>query len=253
MILTSHDPLVVESAAVHRVVKMRDGCWSSIMISHGAASKHPELASAARKRAPPRERSRAGMIFQPAIIALLLASIVSVAMLAAAAPFAIQVIRHWDIAQRQRAPTATGAAHLSVLDADGLRPGHAAGRPAAVRLQRRQDVGDVRRRHVRGRHAQRQCLRFPGADRPDGGLLSRRRLAGRQPRRHPRAGLPAGAHQVRRPAVAAAGGRRRVRSATANTSSASRPTSSLHAAAACFRRMPRACPATWRRCRRCRR
>ncbi len=37
------------------------------------------------------------MIFQPAIIALLLASIVSVAMLAAAAPFAIQVIRHWDI------------------------------------------------------------------------------------------------------------------------------------------------------------
>jgi hypothetical protein len=38
------------------------------------------------------------MIFQPAIIALLLASIVSVAMLAAAAPFAIQVIRHWDVA-----------------------------------------------------------------------------------------------------------------------------------------------------------
>lgn len=38
------------------------------------------------------------MIFQPAIIALLLASIVSVAMLAAAAPFAVQVIRHWDIA-----------------------------------------------------------------------------------------------------------------------------------------------------------
>ena len=37
------------------------------------------------------------MIFQPAIIALLLASIVSVAMLAAAAPFAVQVIRHWDI------------------------------------------------------------------------------------------------------------------------------------------------------------
>lgn len=38
------------------------------------------------------------MIFQPAIIALLLASAVSAAMLAAAAPFAIQVIRHWDIA-----------------------------------------------------------------------------------------------------------------------------------------------------------
>jgi len=37
------------------------------------------------------------MIFQPAIIALLLASIVSVAMLLAAAPFAVQVIRHWDI------------------------------------------------------------------------------------------------------------------------------------------------------------
>jgi hypothetical protein len=37
------------------------------------------------------------VIFQPAIIALLLASAVSVAMLAAAAPFAIQIIRHWDI------------------------------------------------------------------------------------------------------------------------------------------------------------
>lgn len=38
------------------------------------------------------------MIFQPAIIALLLASGVAVAMLAAAAPFAVQVIRRWDIA-----------------------------------------------------------------------------------------------------------------------------------------------------------
>jgi len=37
------------------------------------------------------------VIFQPAIIALLLASAVSVAMLAAAAPFAAQIIRHWDI------------------------------------------------------------------------------------------------------------------------------------------------------------
>ena len=38
------------------------------------------------------------MIFQPAIIALLLASGIAVAMLAAAAPFALQVIRRWDIA-----------------------------------------------------------------------------------------------------------------------------------------------------------
>jgi hypothetical protein len=38
------------------------------------------------------------VIFQPAIIALLLASVVSVAMLTAAVPFAVQVIRHWDIA-----------------------------------------------------------------------------------------------------------------------------------------------------------
>ncbi len=37
------------------------------------------------------------MIFQPAIIALLLASTVSVVMLLVAAPFAIQIIRHWDI------------------------------------------------------------------------------------------------------------------------------------------------------------
>jgi hypothetical protein len=38
------------------------------------------------------------VIFQPAIIALLLTSAVSVAMLLAAAPFAVQIIRHWDIA-----------------------------------------------------------------------------------------------------------------------------------------------------------
>ena len=38
------------------------------------------------------------MLFQPAIIALLLASGVAVAMLAAAAPFAVHVIRQWDIA-----------------------------------------------------------------------------------------------------------------------------------------------------------
>ncbi len=37
------------------------------------------------------------MLFQPAIIALLLASAVSVLMLAAAAPFALQLVRHWDI------------------------------------------------------------------------------------------------------------------------------------------------------------
>ncbi|WP_068637103.1 hypothetical protein [Thauera butanivorans] len=37
------------------------------------------------------------MIFQPAIIALLLAAGLSLAMLAAASPFAVQLIRHWDI------------------------------------------------------------------------------------------------------------------------------------------------------------
>jgi hypothetical protein len=37
------------------------------------------------------------MLFQPAIIALLLASAVSVAMLAAATPFAWELVRHWDI------------------------------------------------------------------------------------------------------------------------------------------------------------
>jgi hypothetical protein len=37
------------------------------------------------------------MIFQPAIIALLLAAGLSLLMLLAAAPFAVQVIRHWDI------------------------------------------------------------------------------------------------------------------------------------------------------------
>ncbi len=37
------------------------------------------------------------MLFQPAIIALLLASGLAVLMLAAAAPFAVQVIRRWDI------------------------------------------------------------------------------------------------------------------------------------------------------------
>ncbi|MDP2878440.1 MAG: hypothetical protein Q8N74_02795, partial [Sulfuricella sp.] len=38
------------------------------------------------------------MLFQPAIIALLLASAVSVALLAAAAPLAWELVRHWDIA-----------------------------------------------------------------------------------------------------------------------------------------------------------
>lgn len=38
------------------------------------------------------------MLFQPAIIALLMAAGVAVLMLLAAAPFAVQVIRHWDIA-----------------------------------------------------------------------------------------------------------------------------------------------------------
>jgi hypothetical protein len=37
------------------------------------------------------------MLFQPAIIALLLASAVCVAVLAASAPFAWQLVRHWDI------------------------------------------------------------------------------------------------------------------------------------------------------------
>ena len=40
----------------------------------------------------------AEMIFQPAIIALLLASAVNVVMLLGIAPFAVDVIRHWDIA-----------------------------------------------------------------------------------------------------------------------------------------------------------
>ena len=38
------------------------------------------------------------MIFQPAIIALLLAAGLSLAMLAVASPFALQLIRHWDLA-----------------------------------------------------------------------------------------------------------------------------------------------------------
>ena len=37
------------------------------------------------------------MLFQPAIIALLMAAGIAVLMLAAAAPFAVQVMRHWDI------------------------------------------------------------------------------------------------------------------------------------------------------------
>jgi hypothetical protein len=37
------------------------------------------------------------MIFQPAIIALLLAASLSLLMLLAASPFAVQVIRHWDV------------------------------------------------------------------------------------------------------------------------------------------------------------
>lgn len=37
------------------------------------------------------------MIFQPAVIALLLSSLVSLALLAAAAPYAMGIVRHWDM------------------------------------------------------------------------------------------------------------------------------------------------------------
>ncbi|MCX7897709.1 MAG: hypothetical protein N2441_07540 [Rhodocyclaceae bacterium] len=37
------------------------------------------------------------MIFQPAILALILAAVLSLAMLTGAFPFAVQVIRHWDV------------------------------------------------------------------------------------------------------------------------------------------------------------
>ena len=37
------------------------------------------------------------MLFQPAIIALLMAAGLAVVMLAGVVPFAVQVIRHWDI------------------------------------------------------------------------------------------------------------------------------------------------------------
>lgn len=37
------------------------------------------------------------MLFQPAIIALLMAAAIAVLMLGAATPFAVQVIRYWDI------------------------------------------------------------------------------------------------------------------------------------------------------------
>ncbi len=76
----------------------------------------------------------------------------------------MQVIRHWDIASgserqlRLERRTYLFSTLLTFVCGTQLLAA------AAVRLQRRQDVGDVRRRDVRGGHAQRQCLRLPRAD-----------------------------------------------------------------------------------------
>ncbi len=83
------------------------------------------------------------MLFQPAILALLLASAASVAMLLGVAPFAVAVLRHWDISsgsERQLAlerRTYLMSALLTLVLATQLVCS------VAVRVQRRQDGDDV--------------------------------------------------------------------------------------------------------------
>jgi hypothetical protein len=77
------------------------------------------------------------MLFQPAIIALLLASLLSVAMLAAAAPFAAQLIRHWNIASGSELQLRLERRTYLFSTLTAVRFRCTDSGPAAVRLQRR--------------------------------------------------------------------------------------------------------------------
>jgi hypothetical protein len=76
------------------------------------------------------------MLFQPAIIALLLASALCVLALAASAPFALDVIRRWDIRSGSERQLQLERRTYLCFDAADFRPCAAARRRAAVRLQR---------------------------------------------------------------------------------------------------------------------
>ena len=130
------------------------------------------------------------MLFQPAILALLFASAVTVAMLLGAAPFAVDVFRHWDItsgSERQLQlerrtylmstlvafimATELLALLLFVFNADKM---------ASMFVGAMCAVGALNARRVW----------FPSADRADGGVLPRRHVAGNQPCGHPGSDYP---------------------------------------------------------------
>jgi len=153
------------------------------------------------------------MLFQPTIIALLLASGVAVAMLAAAAPFAVQVIRQWDIAsgserqlqlERRTYLFSTLAAFVMAVQLVALLLFvFNADRMSVMFVGAMCAVGTL---NV-------NAWGFPALLAQMAVFLPRRVLAGGKPRRHPRAGLPAGAHQVRAAADPLAGAGLRLRPA----------------------------------------
>ena len=115
-----------------------------------------------------------GVIFHPPILALTLVSLLS-----AAAADVGQHVRGRAAAalgpgQRGGNAGAPGTSDLSCLHGDGAGDDRRAGLACAVRVQRRPHGGDVRGRHVRGGHAERQRLRLPRAYRQARRVLRRR-------------------------------------------------------------------------------
>jgi hypothetical protein len=191
------------------------------------------------------------MLFQPAIIALLLASALCVLALAPA-PLRLEVIRRWDI--RSGSERQLQLERRTYLFSTLLTFVFACNSLAVLLFvfNAEKMSAHVRRRHVRGGHAQRQCLRLPALNAKIAVFfLAAMWLAinhvDSRARDYPLVRIKYALLLC----CAAAGGA--APGSSCNTSSASRPTSSPPAAAACSpTRRPGSQP-TWRRRRRCRR
>ena len=151
------------------------------------------------------------MIFHPPILALILASTLAGLVLLGAGGLRAAPPRPLGRDERIAASDRAREDDRPRLHRRRLRAGARGGEPDPLRLQRRSHGAALRRRDVRRRHAQRQCLGLSGAVGEDRGVLRRLRLARRRPRRRrdPRPG--AGSAEARRPArpgAAGAGGRR---------------------------------------------
>ena len=94
-------------------------------------------------------RARPGHDLPAAIIALLLAAGLGVAMLAVASPFALQLVRHWDLGGGGERQCAARAPDLPVLDGGALVCGLQVLSTLLFVFNADRDVGDVRRRDVR--------------------------------------------------------------------------------------------------------